>query len=143
VDTVFGGCYRKSVFDKIGLFNEQLTRGQDVELNIRLRKSGGRILLLPDIVSYYYARTEWKSFLSYNWNNGLWAILPFRYSKNIPVSWRHLTPLVFVTTLIVHGRAVALFLDCRLAGRSRFRVVFIGEFGRLRAHRLEGKKLAI
>jgi len=109
VDTVFGGCYRKSVFDRIGLFNEQLTRGQDVELNIRLRKSGGRILLLPNIVSYYYARTEWRSFLKYNWSNGLWAILPFRYSKNIPVSWRHLTPLAFVLTTLVSAALASFY----------------------------------
>jgi hypothetical protein len=27
VDTVFGGCYEREVFEKIGLFNENLIRG--------------------------------------------------------------------------------------------------------------------
>lgn len=31
VDTVFDGCYRKEVFEKIGLFNEALLRGQGRE----------------------------------------------------------------------------------------------------------------
>lgn len=37
VGTVFGGCYRREVFDRIGLFNEALIRGQDREFNVRLR----------------------------------------------------------------------------------------------------------
>jgi cellulose synthase/poly-beta-1,6-N-acetylglucosamine synthase-like glycosyltransferase len=100
VDTVFGGCYRKEVFDRVGLFNENLVRGQDMEFNLRLKKAGGKTLLVPDIVSYYYARSDLKSFWNHNWANGVWAILPFLYSPIMPVSWRHLVPLVFVTSLI-------------------------------------------
>ena len=101
VDTVFGGCYRREVFDRVGLFNESLVRGQDMEFNLRLKKAGGKTLLVPDIVSYYYARSDIKSFWTHNWTNGLWAILPFIYSPIMPVSWRHLVPLVFVGSLLV------------------------------------------
>jgi glycosyltransferase involved in cell wall biosynthesis len=101
VDTVFGGCYRREVFDRVGLFNENLVRGQDMEFNLRLKKAGGKTLLVPDIVSYYYARSDIKSFLEHNWNNGKWAILPFLYSAIVPVSWRHLVPLAFVASLLV------------------------------------------
>jgi len=101
VDTVFGGCYRKDVFDRVGFFNENLVRGQDMEFNLRLKKAGGKILLVPEIASYYYARSDLKSFWKHNWSNGVWAILPFAYSKVTPVSWRHLVPVVFVTSLIV------------------------------------------
>ncbi|MFQ5561447.1 MAG: glycosyltransferase family 2 protein [Nitrospinota bacterium] len=103
VDTVFGGCYRKEVFDYVGLFNEKLARGQDMEFNLRLKKAGGRTLLVPDIVSYYYARSDLKSFLKHNWTNGVWAILPFAYSDVVPVSLRHVVPLFFVTSLLVSG----------------------------------------
>jgi hypothetical protein len=108
VDTVFGGCYRKEVFDRVGLFNEKLVRGQDMEFNLRLKKAGGKTLLVPDIVSYYYARSDLKSFWKHNWANGVWAVLPFLYSPIMPVSWRHLVPLIFVTALI--GSAVLGFL---------------------------------
>jgi cellulose synthase/poly-beta-1,6-N-acetylglucosamine synthase-like glycosyltransferase len=100
VDTVFGGCYRREVFDRIGLFNQNLVRGQDMEFNLRLKKAGGKILLVPDIVSYYYARSDVKSFWTHNWNNGIWAILPFQHSPIMPVSLRHLVPLIFVISLI-------------------------------------------
>lgn len=99
VDTVFGGCYRREVFTRIGMFNEGLSRGQDMEFNLRLKQAGGRTLLVPDIVSYYYARGDALSFWRHNWNNGVWAILPFLYSTVVPVSARHLVPLFFVLAL--------------------------------------------
>ncbi len=100
VDTVFGGCYRRQIFDRVGLFNEKLTRGQDMEFNLRLQKAGGRTLLVPDIISYYYARSDPLSFWKHNWGNGVWAILPFAYSDIMPVSWRHLAPIALVTSLM-------------------------------------------
>jgi len=56
VDTVPFGCYRRSVFERIGLFDEELVKNQDDELNQRLLKNGGRILLVPDVTVDYYAR---------------------------------------------------------------------------------------
>jgi glycosyltransferase involved in cell wall biosynthesis len=56
VDTVPYGCWRREVFDRLGLFDVELVRDQDEEFNYRIRGAGGRVLLLPDVVSYYYAR---------------------------------------------------------------------------------------
>ncbi|MHB8174459.1 MAG: glycosyltransferase family 2 protein [Nitrospirota bacterium] len=100
VDTVFGGCYRKEVFERIGLFNERLVRSQDIEFNLRLSKSGGRILLMPDIVCLYYAHSDFMHLLRHNWTNGVWAMLPLADSPIMPVSWRHFVPLTFISTLI-------------------------------------------
>lgn len=108
VDTVFGGCYRKSVFERVGLFNEGLVCNQDIEFNLRLRRAGGRILLVPDIVSHYQARSDLKSFVKHNFRNGSWAIRSFLFCDGLPVSWRHLVPLAFVSSLAASG---ALSLD--------------------------------
>jgi glycosyltransferase involved in cell wall biosynthesis len=99
VDTVFGGCYRRDVFDRIGLFNEHLRRSQDMEFNRRLVRHGGKILLVPDVVSYYYANSSFKAYMRQNWANGVWAIMPFKYAEGIPVTWRHLTPAAFALSL--------------------------------------------
>jgi len=98
-DTVFGGCYRGEVFQKIGLFNERLVRTQDMEFNQRLRKAGGRIVLDPEIKCSYYASPDLKSFARHNFHDGLWAILPFAHSEVSPVRLRHLIPAAFVATL--------------------------------------------
>lgn len=104
-DTVFGGCYRRGVFERVGLFNENLVRGQDMEFNLRLRRAGGKILVVPGIVSEYFARSEPWGFLEHTFINGVWAILPFRHSSIIPVSWRHLVPGLFVSSLLASSLA--------------------------------------
>jgi glycosyltransferase involved in cell wall biosynthesis len=99
-DTVFGGCYRRDVFNRVGLFNEDLVRGQDFEFNVRLHRAGLRTLLVPNVRSTYFARSKPLDFVKHNWANGVWAILPFRYSDVVPVSFRHLVPMLFVGFLI-------------------------------------------
>ncbi|BAL90894.1 putative glycosyltransferase [Actinoplanes missouriensis 431] len=105
VDTVFGGCYRKSVFDRIGLFDEQLTRAQDREFNHRLRASGGSILLLPEITCTYYARSDFREFCSWTFEAGYW---PFRASRTVGRwigSWRNVVPMGFVLALAAGAAA--------------------------------------
>jgi succinoglycan biosynthesis protein ExoA len=109
VDTVFGGCYRRDVFSRIGCFNEQLRRGQDMEFNRRLTAAGGRIWFEPAIVTHYYARADLRSFTRHNWANGVWAIYPFVYSDVVPVSLRHLVPLFFVSGLIASAIAALIW----------------------------------
>jgi glycosyltransferase involved in cell wall biosynthesis len=116
VDTVFGGCWRREVFSRIGLFNERLERGQDIEFNLRLRRAGGQILLAPGIESSYYARATLKSFWLRNWTNGVWAVLPFAYTEKMPVRWRHLAPLGFVGALAV--AAIAALIRPGFGGRA-------------------------
>jgi glycosyltransferase involved in cell wall biosynthesis len=98
VDTVPFGCFRKEVFQEVGLFDEHLTRSQDIEFNRRLRKAGGRILLVPAIKSVYYVRSNLKDFFKHNMNDGAWVVRPFEYTRE-SVSLRHLVPLLFVGTL--------------------------------------------
>jgi succinoglycan biosynthesis protein ExoA len=107
VDTVFGPCWRREVFERIGLFEEQLERSQDMEFSLRLGRAGGRILLVPQMEIRYYARSDLASFLRHNWSNGVWAVLPFAYARGIPVRWRHLVPLALVASLLLtKGSAV-------------------------------------
>src|ERR1041384_7834240 len=56
VDTVIYGCWNKSVFDRVGLFDEELVRNQDDEHNLRLARSGGKIYQSPRIRSWYQVR---------------------------------------------------------------------------------------
>ena len=109
VDTVPFGAYRKEVFDKIGLFDEEFIRNQDDELNLRLLRNGGKILLIPDIVSYYYARDSlsklWRMYFQY----GYWKVRVIQKHK-IPASLRHLVPISFILS-IVGSMIVGLFYE--------------------------------
>ncbi len=53
VDTVYLGAWPRTVFAWMGSMDEEMVRCQDCELNYRLRKLGGRILLSPQIDSRY------------------------------------------------------------------------------------------
>ena len=99
VDTVPFGCYRKEVFDKVGLFNENLNRTDDIEFNLRLKRAGGRILLVPEIFSYYYARSNLADLAKQNFGNGFWVLYSLRFVK-LPFSLRHLVPFLFVSSLL-------------------------------------------
>ncbi|GAB6183585.1 glycosyltransferase family 2 protein [Thermodesulfovibrio hydrogeniphilus] len=102
VDTVPFGAYRREVFDKIGLFDEELVRNQDDELNLRLIKNGGKILLVPDIISYYYARDSllklWKLYFQYGYFKPLVAL-----KVGTVLTWRQLIPAIFVGSLFISG----------------------------------------
>lgn len=99
VDTVPFGCYRKEVFRKFGFFDEDLVRNQDDEFNFRLNKNGGKVLLVPGIVSYYHARDSllklWKMYYQY----GYFKPLVARKVKAV-LTWRQLMPACFVGSLI-------------------------------------------
>ncbi len=58
VDTLPFGAFRKNLIDMVGAFDESLQTNEDYEFNVRLRKSGGRIFLDPEIRSVYYARSN-------------------------------------------------------------------------------------
>ena len=99
VDTVPFGCFRREIFDKVGFFNENLKRSQDMEFNLRLKKAGGKIYLFPDIISHYYVRSSLKDFLLHNFKDGIWAIYPFKFTRTL-FKLRHYVPLAFVSGLI-------------------------------------------
>jgi len=101
VDTVPFGCFRKDVFERFGMYNTKLVRNQDIELNKRIKKNGGRIILLPDITCTYYARETFKLMMKNNYNNGYWNILTLYYTKTLSsLSVRHFVPLFFVLSVI-------------------------------------------
>ena len=109
VDTVFGGCYKREVFEKNGLFNENLIRNEDLEFNLRLKKTGGKILLVPEIVAYYYPKSNFKDFFLHNFKDGFWVTYPLKFGIKT-FRWRHLVPLFFISGLIGTGILACLYL---------------------------------
>ena len=69
VDTVPFGAFRKEVFDKVGLFNTELLRSEDNDMNARIRNSGGKIWLADDIRFKYYCRDTIRGILKMELQN--------------------------------------------------------------------------
>ena len=101
VETVPFGCWPKKVFEKYGLYDERLVRNQDIELNKRIIRGGGKIYILPDTYCTYLARETWHALAKNNYGNGKWNILTVFYTKQISsLSLRHFIPLLFELSLI-------------------------------------------
>lgn len=99
VDTVPFGCYRRELFDRIGYYDEMLTRNQDDELNARLRLHGGRIFLIPQIQIEYIARDSLfkmaKMLFQYGYFKPLVAMKVGR-----PATIRQLVPPIFSAVVL-------------------------------------------
>lgn len=102
VDTVPFGCWKRDVFEKYGLYDVRLVRNQDIELNKRILRGGGKIYILPDTYCTYLARETWSGLAKNNYGNGKWNILTVYYTKAFSsLSLRHFIPLLFILSLIV------------------------------------------
>ena len=100
VDTVYMGAWRRKIFEKIGLFDEELIRDQDDEFNYRLREAGGKILLNPKIKSKYTVRSSPKSLWKQYFQYGYWKV---RVLQKHPkqMSLRQFIPPMFVFSLLI------------------------------------------
>ena len=96
VDTVYLGAFRREVFDQVGLFDEELLRNQDYELNVRIRKAGGKILLGPKIISHYIPRSSlpalWRQYFQY----GRWKVRTLQKHPD-SLRWRQAAAPLFVS----------------------------------------------
>jgi len=99
VDAVPFGCMWRRTMLELGPYDERVARSEDFDFNRRLRARGGRLMLLPEITSYYHARSRWGEFLRHSLSNGFWISYPLAF---VPFkgSWRHYVPLVFLLSLV-------------------------------------------
>lgn len=101
VDTVIYGCWRKDTLTRIGLFDEDLVRNQDDELNFRLTRAGGKIWQSPAIRSWYWPRSSLKGLFRQYFQYGYWKARVIQKHK-FPASWRHMVPAAMLVVLMAN-----------------------------------------
>lgn len=99
-DTAAFGCYRRKLFEEIGLFDERLLGSSDIDFNRRILAAGGRILLVPDIVMLYFADPTLGAFSRHNFADGVWATYILKFQTRA-WAWRHWVPMGFLLSLLV------------------------------------------
>lgn len=99
VDTVPFGCYPRRVFNEVGLYDVELVRNQDDELNARIIQHGGKIYLLPDLVVEYYARDTIKKTYRMFYQYGLYKPLVNK-KLGTPATIRQFVPVAFVLGIL-------------------------------------------
>ena len=109
VDHVPFFCCRKDVFDRVGGFDEELIRNQDGEFSTRLIQQGGRIVLIPEVVSLYFARDSVAKLARMFYQYGYFKVLTTKKVGRV-MTVRQLVPAAFILALVMTGLA-SLWVD--------------------------------
>lgn len=59
-ESAYLGVMRRAVFDEVGGFDETIRRGEDWELNLRIRRAGYRVWFDPKLSVTYWPRESWS-----------------------------------------------------------------------------------
>ncbi len=100
VDTVPFGAFDRSLFDRIGFYDETLVTNEDYEFNARIRANGGKIFFDPAIRTQYFARPTLGALARQYWRYGYWK---WRMLKRFPTTlrWRQAVPPIFVLSVLL------------------------------------------
>ena len=100
-DTVYLGCFRKSIITELGLYEAKWVRGQDWELNLRIRQAGHTVWFDPDLKVGYYPRDSIFALGKQFYSTGVWR---GSLTKQNPMesSFRYwIPPLLVPSSLLV------------------------------------------
>ncbi|MGN6426408.1 MAG: glycosyltransferase family 2 protein [Leifsonia sp.] len=103
-ETVYLGVFRRDRLLEVGLFDEEIKRGQDWELNRRLRQSGGTVWFTPRLKVTYRPRPNLYRLARQFVSTGVWR---GELARRFPASngLRYFAPPVMVV-----GVAIGLLL---------------------------------
>lgn len=98
-ESAYLGVLRRDVLDEVGLFDESIRRGEDWELNLRIRAAGYRVWFDPDLAVTYWPRESWPRLARQFVATGTWrGELVRRYGRQN--SLRFFAPPLLVATAV-------------------------------------------
>ncbi|WGW12278.1 glycosyltransferase family 2 protein [Saxibacter everestensis] len=71
-ESAYLGIFRREALVNVGMFDETLRRGQDWELNLRIRDSGGLVWFNPALEVTYWPRATWSKVARQFYATGIW-----------------------------------------------------------------------
>ncbi len=99
VDTVAFACFRKSLWQELGGYNESLSTNEDYDFNYRVRLAGREVILDRSGHCDYFARTSFSDLAAQYRRYGGWKARMIRlHPRSIKV--RHLVAPGFVLSLV-------------------------------------------
>ena len=106
-DSVYLGVFRRDVLTKLGGFDEKMIRGQDWELNLRIRESGELVWFDPRLVVTYFPRSTWRKLTKQFFDTGAWRALLTKSHPN-KANLRYFAPPALVLSSFV-GLLLTIF----------------------------------
>ena len=108
VATVPFGAHRRWIFDKLGLFDEELVRNQDDDFIQRMIEAGEKQYMSPAIKSKYFCRASFRKLFRQYFQYGFWRIRTIQ-KHGKPANIRQIIPLTFVLGWIILCLAALLW----------------------------------
>lgn len=71
-ESAYLGVMRRTVLEEVGLFDESIRRGEDWELNLRIRAAGYRVWFDPELSVTYWPRESWSRLVRQFHATGTW-----------------------------------------------------------------------
>ena len=99
VETVYLGVFQKSWLQKVGGFDPKWVRGQDWELNQRIRSAGGVVWFDPRLVVNYFPRSSLSALGRQFYRTGVWRGALTRQAP-FQSSLRYWIPPLFVVAAL-------------------------------------------
>lgn len=106
-DSVYLGVFRKEILEKLGGFNEKMVRGQDWELNLRIRNAGEQVWFDPRLEVTYHPRSSLKALVKQFYDTGSWRAELTRSHLN-KANLRYFAPPVMVLS-VISGLILSIF----------------------------------
>jgi succinoglycan biosynthesis protein ExoA len=126
-ESAYLGVFRHEVLSEVGLYDESLRRGEDWELNLRIRAAGHKVWFDPELRVTYWPRENWRKLARQFFTTGVWrGELVRRYRGRNP--WRFFVPPLLVIAVFVSVVAGILQITGVLHGKLSllFSVVHVG-----------------
>lgn len=112
-ESAYLGVMRRSVLEEVGLFDESIRRGEDWELNLRIRRAGYRVWFDPTLSVLYWPRESWIRLVRQFRATGAWrGELVRRYPRGTPVRF-------FAPPALLVAAAVSLGVGASQVARRR------------------------
>lgn len=108
-ESAYLGIFRREALDAVGGYDPGILRGEDWELNLRIRRAGGRIWFEPRLQVTYHPRASLGDLAKQFFATGTWrAVLVRKYGGANPI--RFFAPGALVVALAVSLVALALLV---------------------------------
>ncbi|MDR1768094.1 MAG: glycosyltransferase family 2 protein [Propionibacteriaceae bacterium] len=102
-DSAYLGVFRKEVLEEVGGYDETLLRGEDWELNKRIREAGHDVVFTPLLRVVYRPRSSLRALAKQMYATGAWRGHLLRRDKGMP--WRFAPPPVVLALVVAAALA--------------------------------------
>jgi succinoglycan biosynthesis protein ExoA len=112
-ESAYLGVFWRDAVCEVGGYDPTIRRGEDWELNLRLRQAGHTVWFDPSLEVTYWPRHSWSALAKQFFATGVWrAVITKKYPRETP--WRFFVPgtlvlMLALTVLLVLAQATRLF----------------------------------